>query len=66
MYNLVHIGNARPYVTFAVLRSWLQRRGSTSRWSTNITDVDDKIINKADAGGPRRRGAWPPSTPPPT
>jgi len=47
VYNLVHVGNARPYVTFAVLRSWLAHRGLDVTLVTNITDVDDKIINKA-------------------
>jgi cysteinyl-tRNA synthetase len=51
VYNLVHIGNARPYVTFAVLRSWLVYRGLDAKLVTNITDVDDKIINKATAEG---------------
>ena len=49
VYNLVHIGNARPYVTFAVLRSWLRHRGLDVTLVTNITDVDDKIIAKASA-----------------
>ena len=47
VYNLVHVGNARPYVTFAVLRSWLRHRGYEVTLVENITDVDDKIINKA-------------------
>ena len=51
VYNLVHIGNARPYVTFAVLRSWLAYRGLDVRLVTNITDVDDKIIKKANDEG---------------
>jgi cysteinyl-tRNA synthetase len=51
VYNLVHIGNARPYVTFAVLRNWLRRRGYQVTLVENITDVDDKIINKANAEG---------------
>ncbi len=51
VYNLVHIGNARPYVTFAVLRSWLHHRGLEATLVTNITDVDDKIIAKANAEG---------------
>ena len=49
VYNLVHVGNARPYVTFAVLRSWLAYRGLDVTLVTNITDVDDKIIAKANA-----------------
>jgi cysteinyl-tRNA synthetase len=51
VYNLVHVGNARPYVTFAVLRSWLRHRGLEATLVTNITDVDDKIIAKANAEG---------------
>jgi cysteinyl-tRNA synthetase len=51
VYNLVHVGNARPYVTFAVLRSWLRRRGYEATLVENITDVDDKIIAKAQAEG---------------
>ncbi len=51
VYNLVHIGNARPYVTFAVLRSWLRHRGLDATLVANITDVDDKIITKAAAEG---------------
>ena len=51
VYNLVHVGNARPYVTFAVLRSWLRHRGLDVTLVTNITDVDDKIIAKAKAAG---------------
>jgi cysteinyl-tRNA synthetase len=51
VYNLVHVGNARPYVTFAVLRSWLRRCGYAATLVENITDVDDKIIAKAQAEG---------------
>jgi cysteinyl-tRNA synthetase len=51
VYNLIHVGNARPYVVFAVLRSWLRRRGLAVTLVTNITDVDDKIIAKANAEG---------------
>ena len=51
VYNLVHVGNARPYVTFAVLRSWLSHRDLDATLVTNITDVDDKIIAKANAEG---------------
>jgi len=51
VYNLVHVGNARPYVTFAVLRSWLHYRGLDVTLVTNITDVDDKIITRAGADG---------------
>ncbi len=47
VYGLVHIGNARPYITFAVLRSWLRHRGLSVTLVENITDVDDKIIARA-------------------
>jgi cysteinyl-tRNA synthetase len=51
VYNLLHVGNARPYVTFAVLREWLRRRGLDVTLVENITDVDDKIINRASDEG---------------
>ncbi len=51
VYNYVHIGNARPYVTFAVLREWLRHRGYEVTLVENITDIDDKIIDKAAAEG---------------
>ena len=51
VYTLVHIGNAGPYVTFAVLRSWLAHRGLDVKLVANITDVDDKIIRKANEEG---------------
>ena len=51
VYDLVHVGNARPYVTFAVLRSWLRHRGLETTLVTNITDIDDKIIAKANLEG---------------
>jgi cysteinyl-tRNA synthetase len=51
VYGLVHVGNARPYVVFAVLRSWLRHRGLETTLVANITDVDDKIIAKANAEG---------------
>jgi cysteinyl-tRNA synthetase len=51
VYNLVHVGNARPYVVFAVLRSWLRHRGYEVTLVENITDVNDKINDRADAEG---------------
>jgi len=51
VYGLVHVGNARPYVTFAVLRSWLRRRDYDVTLVENITDVDDKIIARANEEG---------------
>jgi cysteinyl-tRNA synthetase len=51
VYNLVHIGNARPYITFAVLRSWMRRRGYDVTLVENITDVNDKINARAEREG---------------
>ena len=51
VYNLVHVGNARPYVVFAVLRAWLTSRGLAVTLVENITDVNDKINARADAEG---------------
>jgi len=51
VYNLIHVGNARPYVVFAVLRSWLRHRGYEVTLVENITDVNDKINARADAEG---------------
>jgi len=51
VYNLIHVGNARPYVVFAVLRSWLRVRGYEVTLVENITDVDDKIIARANERG---------------
>jgi cysteinyl-tRNA synthetase len=51
VYNYVHVGNARPYVVFAVLRAWLTSRGYHVTLVENITDVNDKINAKADAEG---------------
>jgi cysteinyl-tRNA synthetase len=51
VYNFVHVGNARPYVVFAILRAWLTARGYQVVLVENITDVNDKINAKADAEG---------------
>jgi cysteinyl-tRNA synthetase len=51
VYNLVHVCNARPYVTFAILRSWLRRSGYEVTLVENITDVNDKINVRADEEG---------------
>ena len=48
-YNEPHIGNARPFVTWDVIRRHLKRRGFEVRYIQNFTDVDDKIINTATA-----------------
>ncbi len=50
-YNHPHIGNARPAVTWDVIRRYLQFIGYKVTLIQNFTDVDDKIINKANAEG---------------
>lgn len=50
-YNHPHIGNARPAVTWDVIRRYLQSIGYKVTLIQNFTDVDDKIINKANAEG---------------
>lgn len=47
VYNLFHVGNARPLVVFDVLCRHLRKRGYRVTFVRNITDVDDKIINRA-------------------
>ena len=47
VYNLIHIGNARPMIVFDTFRRYLEYRGYKVTYVSNFTDVDDKIINKA-------------------
>lgn len=51
VYNLIHVGNARPIIMFDVLRRYLEYRGDDVTFVQNFTDVDDKIINRANAEG---------------
>lgn len=51
VYNYIHIGNARPICSFDVLRRYLTYRGYKVRYIQNFTDVDDKIIKKANEEG---------------
>ena len=51
VYNLIHIGNARPLCVFDVLHRYLDWRGWDVRFVQNFTDVDDKIINRANEEG---------------
>ena len=48
VYNYIHIGNARPLCVFDVLRRYLEYRGYNVRFVQNFTDVDDKIIKRAN------------------
>ncbi len=47
VYNYIHIGNARPVIFFDTLKNYLTYKGYKVNYASNITDVDDKIINKA-------------------
>ncbi len=51
VYNYIHIGNARPICSFDVLRRYLKYRGYKVKYVQNFTDVDDKIIKKANEEG---------------
>ena len=51
VYNYIHVGNARPIIMFDVLRRYLEYRGYDVTFVQNFTDVDDKIINRANEEG---------------
>lgn len=51
VYNFIHIGNARPLCVFDVLRKYLEYRGYNVKFVQNFTDVDDKIIKRANEEG---------------
>ena len=46
-YDLAHIGHARTSIFFDVLKRYLEYRGCSVNYVSNITDIDDKIINRA-------------------
>lgn len=48
VYNYIHIGNARPLCIFDILRRYLEYRGYNVKFVQNFTDVDDKIIRRAN------------------
>ena len=51
VYNFIHIGNARPICVFDVLRRYLEYKGYLVTFVQNFTDIDDKIIAKANEEG---------------
>ncbi len=51
VYNHIHIGNARTFLTFDIIRRYLTWRGFDVTFVQNITDVDDKIIKRAAEEG---------------
>ena len=51
VYNLIHIGNARPMIVFDTVRRYFEYKGYDVQYVSNFTDVDDKIIKKANEEG---------------
>ncbi len=51
VYDYIHIGNARPMIVFDTLRRYFEYKGYEVNYVSNFTDVDDKIIKKANAEG---------------
>lgn len=51
VYNLIHIGNARPMIVFDSFRRYLEYKGYEVNFVSNFTDVDDKIIKRANEEG---------------
>ncbi len=51
VYNLIHIGNARPMIVFDTFRRYMEHKGYDVSYVSNFTDVDDKIIKAAIAEG---------------
>ena len=47
VYNLIHIGNARPMIVFDTVRRYMEHKGFEVNYDSNFTDADDKIIKKA-------------------
>ena len=51
VYNLIHIGNARPMIFFDTVRRYFEYKDYKVNYVSNFTDVDDKIIKKANEEG---------------
>ncbi len=51
VYNYFHIGNARPFIMFDLLRRYLEYRGYEVKFVQNFTDIDDKMIKRANEEG---------------
>ena len=56
VYNLIHIGNARPMIVFDTVRRYMEHKGYDVNYVSNFTDVDDKIIKKAIEEGVNIKG----------
>lgn len=51
VYNFFHIGNGRTFITFDTVRKYLEYRGYDVKYVQNFTDIDDRMINKANEDG---------------
>ena len=51
VYNFIHIGNARPMIVFDTVRRYMEHKGWKVNYVSNFTDVDDKIIARANEEG---------------
>jgi cysteinyl-tRNA synthetase len=51
VYNYFHLGNARPFITYDTFRRYLEYRGSKVSYVQNFTDIDDKMIKRANEEG---------------
>ena len=51
VYNYFHIGNGRTFIIFDTVRRYLEYRGYKVSFIQNFTDIDDKMINKANSEG---------------
>ena len=51
VYDYFHIGNERPFISFDTMRRYLEYRGYTVKFVQNFTDIDDKMINRANKEG---------------
>ena len=51
VYDLCHLGHARCYLSFDMIHRWLEKSGYDVNYVQNFTDIDDKIINRANETG---------------
>src|SRR6188472_4159991 len=54
VYGRIHVGNARPFVVFSLLKRFLEHEGNEAKIVVNVTDVNDKIYAAAEDRGVRR------------